>query len=264
MTVALSASAQCRSSKMTMAGSSPMRSANRATTASGSVKPAGGAREHGGGERVGAAEGVGIGGSGEHGDAGREVGDELPQEPGLADAGLARHQRHRRKVGDGDAGGGHQAAQLRVGSRAADHDRAEPDAPSQHLVQATDDLHRGWRDWGSSRGRSGDVRHWPGGASAQGNDGGDRRPRGDRTEARRGGVELVEAPSPAVGPPGEAPARRPSPVIRLDLLRDLHRLHHREHPGPPSVGRNVGRGTACASEPSADIGRTTYPVCHLT
>ena len=42
MTVALSASAQCRSSKMTMAGSSPMRSANRATTASGSVKPAGG------------------------------------------------------------------------------------------------------------------------------------------------------------------------------------------------------------------------------
>ena len=127
---------------MTTAGRSPSRAASLGDDDVGVVERSRAGREGltegGPGQRVRAGQRIGIRGRREHGDLGRQGSDELPQQAGLADTGFAGHQRHRREVGDGDAGGRDQIEELGQRRGPSHHDGTETGAPSQHLVHATD------------------------------------------------------------------------------------------------------------------------------
>ena len=71
-------------------------------------------------------------GDGDRGDRRRQRRHELAHDAGLADPGLARHQRHGRLLGGHHLCGVDDPGQPGVGARPADHDRAHPDAAAQH------------------------------------------------------------------------------------------------------------------------------------
>ena len=104
------------------------------------------------GERVRAGQRVGLSGRRKDRDVGRQGGDQLPQQAGLAHAGLSGHQRHRREVGDGDAGGRDQIEELGQSRGPPHHHGTESGAPSQHLVHATDADRRQREGFGAQTG----------------------------------------------------------------------------------------------------------------
>ena len=88
----------------------------------------------------GSAERAGLGGCGDRRNAGGEPGDELAQQPGLADACLARHQHQLGAVAGGDFDGFDQAGQSRECRGATDHRRRQAMTPGQHRVDDTSEV----------------------------------------------------------------------------------------------------------------------------